>query len=67
VTQGPFLQQPVIKEVLDAVQIGLKLLDVARDLFAGKETPHGARRRVDDILPEKSYSEQAAEELERGQ
>jgi hypothetical protein len=56
----------VIKDVAESTGIALGLIEVARDLLAGQETPAGARKRVRDILPEKSHSEEAAEDIERG-
>jgi hypothetical protein len=49
--------------VTEAIQLATALVDVARDLLTGNETPAGARQRVRDILPEDSDSEKAAKDL----
>jgi hypothetical protein len=51
--------------VEEAIELATALVDVARDLLTGAETPAGARRRVRDILPEKSESESAEEDIIR--
>lgn len=51
--------------VEEAIELATALVDVARDLLTGNETPAGARQRVKDILPEKSESEDAAEDIIR--
>lgn len=51
--------------VEEAIELATALVDVARDLLTGNETPAGARRRVADILPERSASEDAAEDIIR--
>lgn len=45
------------------IDIGIALARVAVDLFDGRETENGARRRVRDILPEEGASEKAARDL----
>lgn len=47
----------------EAIKLGVELARLAVDLFDGRETEAGARRRVRDILPDKSHSEQAAEDI----
>lgn len=47
----------------DAIAIAAGLVRVAADLFDGRETTEGARRRVREILPESSASEDAARDL----
>jgi hypothetical protein len=49
--------------VVDPLKLGMELARLAVDLFDGRETPEGARVRVKDILPEKSESEKAAEDI----
>lgn len=51
----------------DPVTLAIELVKLAHDLFAGKASPEDAHRRVREILPEKSESERAAEDIERGQ
>lgn len=50
----------------DALRIAAELLRLALALFEGSATPADAHRRVREILPEKSASEQAAEDIEAG-
>ncbi len=45
------------------IEAGIALARVAVDLFDGRETEEGARRRVRDILPDEGASERAAEDL----
>lgn len=49
----------------EAIQLATALVDIARDLLTGSETPRGAEKRVRDILPERSASEDAADDLAR--
>jgi hypothetical protein len=45
------------------IEIGIALARIAVDLFDGRETEEGARRRVRDILPDEGASERAARDL----
>ena len=45
------------------IEIGIALARIAVDLFDGRETEEGARRRVRDVLPEEGASERAARDL----
>jgi hypothetical protein len=47
----------------DIATVAVELVRLAADLFDGRETKEGARRRVRDILPEDGASEQAARDL----
>ncbi len=49
----------------EVITLAIQLVRLAHDLLTGDETPAGAHRRVREILPEKSESEKAAEEIER--
>lgn len=45
------------------VELGMGLARIAVDLFDGRETEEGARRRVRDLMPEDGDSERAARDL----
>lgn len=50
----------------DPITLAIELAKLAGALLDGRATPEQAHRRVREILPDKSESEKAAEDIEAG-